>query len=223
MPFYYAIFGGSFNPIHQGHVTVVDRLLQLGIDKIFVIPTSRSPFKKQQLLLPNMLRFEMVQRTFQHRREVLVSDFEIKNTQVTYTYYTVKHLHIQYPGVIWHLVLGWDAYQDFPHWKEAYHIVASTTLWIVQRSGLFPESQPFEWALLPELEQWFEGIVWDSQHKIAYHQGREVVRYLDFQTPRISSTDIRSGQVGLDWIPSEARRLYSAYLHNQSRKSTKKY
>ena len=136
MQAHYAIFGGSFNPIHRGHVAVVRQLLELEINKIIVLPTSRSPFKQQQPLLPNELRMEMVRRTFQDWERVIISDFEIKTPQVQYTYHTLKHFYIQYPKVIWHLVIGWDAYQDFPKWREAQQIIKATSLWIVQRSDL---------------------------------------------------------------------------------------
>ena len=216
MPPHYAIFGGSFNPIHQGHVAVVEQLLLLGIDKIVIIPTSRSPFKQQEPLLPNVLRMEMVRRTFQDWKRVVISDFEIKRRQITYTHHTLKYLYIQHPEVIWHLVLGWDTYQEFPRWRNAQQIITSTSLWIVQRSGLSPQEKETlpQLILTPPLTQWFEGIVWDPQQQSAYHQGREIVRYLEFDTPPISSTAIRSGQAGVEWLPALVRPLYADYLNN---------
>ena len=212
---HYAIFGGSFNPIHRGHVAVVEHLLQLGIDTIVVIPTSRSPFKQQEPLLPNALRLEMVRRTFQDWKRVVISDFEIKRRQITYTYHTLNHLYIQYPEVIWHLVLGWDTFQEFPKWRNAQQIITRISLWIVQRSGLSPqENKGPPLILTPRLTQWFPGIVWDPHHQSAYHQGREIVRYLEFDTPAISSTDIRSGQASVEWLPSPVRSLYTTYLTN---------
>ncbi len=213
---HYALFGGSFNPIHRGHVAVVRQLLELEINKIIVLPTSRSPFKQQQPLLPNELRMEMAHRTFQDWDRVIISDFEIKTHQVQYTYHTLKHFYIQYPEVIWHLVIGWDAYQDFPKWREAQQIIKTTSLWIAQRSDLFPLEKNAlpELILVPPLTEWFDGIVWDPQQQAASYQGREVIRYLDFETPPISSTAIRSGQASLDWLPSDARSLYLEYLNN---------
>ncbi|MBF0279809.1 MAG: nicotinate (nicotinamide) nucleotide adenylyltransferase [SAR324 cluster bacterium] len=212
---HYAIFGGSFNPIHRGHVAVVEHLLKLEVDKVVVIPTSRSPFKLQEQLLPNALRMEMVRHTFQEWEKVIISDIEIKTHQVQYTYHTLKHLHIQYPRVIWHLVVGWDAYQDFPKWKEAKQIINSTTLWIVQRSDLSlqqKESVP-KFIMTPTLARWFEGIEWNPKKLSASCQGQEVVRYLEIETPPISSTDIRSGRAGLEWIPSKAKQLYLEFLN----------
>jgi nicotinate (nicotinamide) nucleotide adenylyltransferase len=214
---HYAIFGGSFNPIHRGHVAVVQQLLELEIDKVVVIPTSRSPFKQQQPLLPNVLRMEMVRRTFQDWEKVIISDYEIKTHQIQYTYHTLKHFYIQYPEVIWHLVIGWDAYQEFPQWKKAQQIIHSVSLWIVQRSDLSlqkKETLP-QFILTPTLNQWFEGIVWDPEQQSAFYQGREVVRYLEFDTPPISSTAIRSNQANAEWVPSNARALYLDHLDNR--------
>lgn len=216
----FVFFGGSFNPIHVGHVAVVEQLLALGVDKVFVVPTNRSPFKKQPLL-PNALRLEMVRLAFQRWKDVVVLDFEIQHSGVTYTHHTLKHLQIQYPGVSWNLVLGWDAYCDFPQWKNAKQIAQAHALWVVPRLGsLNPKVPGAESVLLPVFHQWFAGIVWDVHQKAAFHEGREVLRYLDFQTPAISSTEIRSGRCALQAIPSQAQVLYANYLKEPPRKKT---
>ena len=218
----YVFFGGSFNPIHWGHIAVVEQLLTLGVSKVFVVPTHRSPFKKKQPMLPKALRLEMVRGCFATWENVVVSDFELQRSEITYTHHTLKHLHIQYPRVSWSLVLGWDAYCDFPQWKNAQQIVQANALWVVQR-GFFPKNMPLtESVLLPAFHEWFEGIVWDSRKNMACHQGREVLRYLDFQTPALSSTAIRSGHLDLAAIPPVARTLYVSHLQNQSLKTMKK-
>lgn len=217
---HYAIFGGSFNPIHLGHIAVVEQLLQLEVEKVFVIPTSCSPFKQHQDLLPNELRLEMVTRTFQGWNMVVVSDLEMKNDQIQYTYHTLKRLYLQYPDVIWHLVVGWDAYQDFPRWKEAKKILTSTSLWVVQRPGLLLGNNKSlsDFIITPTLTNWFEEITWDHQQQTAYYQEREIVRYLAFETPAISSSDIRNGHAGVDWLPHCIRSLYNGYLNDQQLK-----
>ncbi|MBF0288051.1 MAG: nicotinate (nicotinamide) nucleotide adenylyltransferase [SAR324 cluster bacterium] len=213
----YAIFGGSFNPIHIGHVAVVEQLLQLEVEKIFVIPTSRSPFKQNQDLLPNELRLEMVTRTFQDWNRVVVSDLEIKSNQVQYTYHTLKQLDLQHPDTRWNLVIGWDAYQDFPQWKEAKRIITSASLWVVQRSGLLPENNVSlkDFIVTPTLTHWFDRIVWNEKQQVAYYQGHELVRYLAFETPVIASSDLRSGSVGIEWLPQGVRSLYVDYINSR--------
>ena len=214
MPLHYAIFGGSFNPIHQGHVAVVEQLSEQELDLIVIIPTSRSPFKLQKPLLPSALRLEMIQQTFQGWEGVKICNFEIKSRRVQYTYHTLKHLQKQYADVIWYLVLGWDTFREFPQWKNAREILTLASIWVVKRRNNSDsnESTPPAPLLQTPISQWFEGIVWDRQLQTAYYRGHEVVRYLEFDTPAISSTEIREGQVGLEWLPTAARDIYAKYL-----------
>ncbi len=213
---HYAIFGGSFNPIHEGHVSVVKHLLELKLDKVLVIPTGRSPFKQDHDLLPNDLRLMMVRATFQGWDRVLVSDIEIKNNQVNYTYDTLKQLHIQHEDVVWHLVVGLDAYQSFPDWKEAQAILNNVSMWVVQRPGreqITPNSLP-NLIVLPELKKWFGNVDWNPQRKAVLLRGRELVRYFSFEIPTISSTEIRSGLGETKWIPEQARSYYLSYIEH---------
>ena len=220
MPLHYAIFGGSFNPIHQGHVAVVEQLLEQELDQIVIMPTSRSPYKLQQPLLPNPLRLEMIQQTFQNRERVKICEFEIKRRHVQYTYDTLKHLQKQHPDVIWHLVLGWDTFQEFAQWKNAREILTLASLWVVNRAGSpdLSNSIPAPFVIAP-FTRWFEGINWFPSKRTAYYQGREMVRYLEFDTPSISSTKIRSGQAGLEWLPPMARHVYVDFFKKMQKKS----
>ena len=220
MPLHYAIFGGSFNPIHKGHVAVVEQLLQLEAEKIVIMPTSRSPFKLQQPLLPNALRLKMIQQTFQDWERVKICDFEIKSRQARYTYHTLRYLQKQHTEVIWHLVLGWDTFQEFPQWKNARDILSIASLWVVKRPSSSISNEPCLPGpmLQAPLPQWFEGINWDPQRQSALYEGRELVRYFEFDTPRISSTEIRDGHAGIEWLPSPARSIYANFRREMEKK-----
>lgn len=209
----YAIFGGSFNPIHVGHVSVVQQLLSQDLDQIIVIPTSRSPFKRSLELLPNALRWEMVQSSFRDWERVIVSDVEIQRKQIGYTYDTLKSLDKQYPDTAWHLVLGWDAYQDFQLWKNASWILKHSALWVIQRST--PEMEPpsdLETRLKEPIAPFFTTLDWQAEKQTLWAGECAIVRYFSFNTPIISSTDLRAGKSCDPWIPERARQLYVEYL-----------
>lgn len=207
----YAIFGGSFNPIHQGHVSVVKQLLFQNLDNILIIPTGCSPFKQKQTLLPAHLRWEMVRCVFQNWERVVVSDIEIQSERVHYTYDTLKSLDKQYIASKWHLVLGWDAYQDFRYWKNAQEILNMASLWIVARVGYSPQGNSLEQAIKAPITSLIAPLKWVTKTNTLVSTRGEVARYFTFDIPDVSSTDIREGRKSLDWIPQKARSLFQQH------------
>ena len=209
---HYALFGGSFNPIHQGHVTIVQHLLTLA-DKVIVMPTSRSPFKEKNKTLPNELRWEMTQRTFANKENVIVSDFEIQHQGISYTYDTLKQLSIQYPNVLWHFVMGMDTFLSFPQWRQAQKISTIASLWVIRRVGVpFSLTTLKEESVYLEFQQWFGSLLWEESLQTLYHGENEVIRILDFLPPDISSSAIREGRLGSECLPIEAQALYVEHL-----------
>ena len=87
-----AIFGGSFDPIHVAHVTVVEEALKkLNIDLLIVIPTYLNPFKSSFYLNPET-RFELLKKVFKEFEKVQVCDYEINQQKTSYSIDTVNYL-----------------------------------------------------------------------------------------------------------------------------------
>ncbi len=86
-----ALFGGSFDPPHLGHVRVVDEALKtLNIKKLIIVPAYLNPFKTKSVA-PASLRFKWLCKIFEYYENVEISDFEIKQNRSVATIETVKH------------------------------------------------------------------------------------------------------------------------------------
>lgn len=111
-----ALFGGSFDPPHLGHVKIVEALKSLDfIDKIIIMPTYLNPFKSN-FVADATLRLEWLKELFQDDKNVEVSSFEVDQATKVPTIETVKHLQ-QYYDVIY-LVIGADNLASLKKWYK---------------------------------------------------------------------------------------------------------
>jgi len=127
-----AILGGSFDPPHKGHATIVNRLLKIyHFDEIWLMPLFQHPFNKN--LSASGKRLEMVK--YLEKGKVKVSDFEIKKKTTSYTIDTLKSLTKKHPKDKFCWIIGTDQINDFTKWKEWKEIVNNFKLIIVPRTG----------------------------------------------------------------------------------------
>jgi len=107
-----AIFGGSFDPVHLGHIEVVKKALKnLDIDKIIVIPNYLNPLKNFFSAPPN-LRLKWLKKVFKNYKNVEVSDFEIKKNRPVYSIETITFFKPKY------FIIGSDNLKTLDKWKE---------------------------------------------------------------------------------------------------------
>ena len=123
-----AIFGGSFDPPHAGHVAVVERALAaLPIDMLYVVPAYVNPFKSGTHAPPEMRR-QWLKRIFENEKRVEVSDFEIKQERPVPTIETVRHFR-KYDPVIY-LIIGSDNLASLSKW-HAFDALDRLVTWVV--------------------------------------------------------------------------------------------
>lgn len=131
-----ALFGGSFNPPHVGHVMVVSWLLSAGkADRVWLLPTGTHAFGK--VLAPFADRVAMAGAAitlFGDRARVEPIEGEREGT--TYTIDTVELLRARHPDVRFSLVVGTDVMHDRPKWKEFDRLVTLVDLLPVRRAGV---------------------------------------------------------------------------------------
>ncbi len=113
------LFGGTFNPIHMGHLKVADQVLnRFGLDRLFLIPCRFPPHKAPAYLAPATDRMRMLELALPADRRYRLSDVEIKRGGLSYTIDTVTHFSQQLvPGADIYLVMGLDAFLDIHTWK----------------------------------------------------------------------------------------------------------
>ncbi len=130
-----AIFGGTFNPIHNGHLNVIENVQKaLNPDKLILMPTHIPPHKAVKDLASDEARLEMCRLAASLYENVLVSDFELKAEGKSFTVTTMEHLKSIYPDDNLYFVMGSDMLKTFLTWYKPERIMELCTLVCVCRS-----------------------------------------------------------------------------------------
>ena len=118
-----AIFGGSFNPIHTGHIALAQAVQQqCGLDEVWLMVSPQNPLKRNDAdLLDDSLRFEMAQKALEGVEGVKACDYEFHLSKPSYTWNTLQNLTKDYPDYTFTLLIGgdnWAHFQRWRHWKD---------------------------------------------------------------------------------------------------------
>ena len=123
----YALYGGSFDPPHLGHLEIVKQLLELKeVDRVLIVPTYLNPFKNSFNVEPST-RLKWVEEQF-NLKNVEVSSFEIEQNRAVYTVETFKELSKKYN--IKYIVIGADNLKSITKWRD-FNYLNSKITWIV--------------------------------------------------------------------------------------------
>lgn len=129
-----AFFGGSFDPIHAGHVAIVELLLDRGLaDLVHVVPAGQSPLKSPATVAPAAVRLQLVALALTDREQVVIGDEEVRRPGRSYTVQTLADLSARYPAARWRLVIGADQAAAFARWHEPQRLLALAEPVVVAR------------------------------------------------------------------------------------------
>lgn len=113
------MFGGSFDPVHIGHVSLVKTLLlEQDVGIVTVVPAKCSPFKTDKKLCENQKRLEMCRLAFEGIPNVEISDMEFEMPSPSFTVSTLNELNKRFPGDSLGLLMGGDSVMGLGRWKE---------------------------------------------------------------------------------------------------------
>lgn len=133
-----ALFGGSFDPVHNGHVNVVRSLLErvTDIDRVIIMPAAVNPFKAQTGTSASAEdRLQMCRLAFGHIPLCTVSDYEISKSGISYTVNTLEWLKESCPECRIILTVGSDSLESLPKWHRAEDIFRMADIAAVSRSA----------------------------------------------------------------------------------------
>lgn len=130
-----AILGGSFNPIHIGHLILANIVCEeFELDKIIFVPCYIQPLKSDKDFAPAKDRLEMINLAIQNNPKFALSDIEIKRKGKSYTVDTLKYFKQRYNDL--YFVIGADNIKDFHRWKEPDTILKLAKLIVTNRGGV---------------------------------------------------------------------------------------
>lgn len=130
------IFGGSFNPVHCGHMMVASYLASwAGLDEVWLTLTPQNPLKKDLHGASDLQRLHMLKVAAEGSEGLRVCDEELSLPRPTYTITTLRHLSAKYPGYRFHLIIGADNWAIFHKWREAEEIISRFGVIVYPRPG----------------------------------------------------------------------------------------
>jgi len=172
------VFGGTFDPVHRGHLQLAQKAQsQFLLDKVIFVPAYQPPHKQT---IPSLTdapdRYEMVRLAIEGEPFFEISDCELERKGVSYTFDTLVELESKYPGAMFFLILGKDAFESVGTWHRAVELKKKVQFLVAKRETHeipAPEGVQAEWIQMPLCPISASGI------RAAIKQGRFVDDYLN--------------------------------------------
>ncbi|HWC03146.1 MAG TPA: nicotinate-nucleotide adenylyltransferase [Methylomirabilota bacterium] len=147
------ILGGTFNPIHLGHLVLAESFRErLALDRVLFVPAGTPPHKPPVGLVPALHRYAMVSLAVAGHPGFVASSVEVERTGPSYSADTVEALAGEWPGARLFFLMGSDTFLDLPHWRTPARLGAFATLAVGCRAGsAFDPDAPAARAVLAQL------------------------------------------------------------------------
>lgn len=182
------IFGGTFNPIHLGHLRSAEEIREtFALDRIYFIPAARPPHRSGDTLVSATHRLRMVELAVADNPDFQASAVELERTGPSYSIDTIRSfLQTLEPSSLF-FVVGLDAFREIHTWKEYASIPALCHLLVTSRPGVFtpPQEQLLPVALQPAL--WY-----DSSRKMYRHTSGHTLVFHEIQGLQVSASQVRA-------------------------------
>lgn len=183
------IFGGTFNPIHYGHLRVAEEVRErLDLEKVLFIPSSNPPLKVEDLA-DAAHRYEMTRLSLETNPFFEISDIECRRSGKSYTVDTLVTLRGTYPATEFYFILGIDSFLDIPMWYQPERLMELTNFVVVSRPGFCFTSLSTMTAAREDVLSGLDAGKLDI-HKTNLQNGKEVI-LLKVTPIGISSTTMR--------------------------------
>lgn len=151
------IYGGSFNPIHNGHIAIARAMLERGaVDEVWLMVSPQNPLKQQADLLDEQQRLNMTRRAIENIPGIKACDYEFSMPRPSYMWHTLQSLSRDYPDRQFVLLIGADNWQVFDRWYHADDIIAHYPIAIYPRTGY-----PIDTDKLPQTVKVFDTGLYD--------------------------------------------------------------
>ncbi len=181
------IFGGSFNPPHNGHVnSLVTVQKKMGFDKIHIIPNNQNPLKIPTELPNAEHRIEMCKQAFStYGPAFFIDDMEIRRGGKSFTIDTVKELRKQYEAKDLYLIIGADNFENFSEWKDWKKILTEINVVVTTRPGYeIPETDA-------EFPDYLTGLIGESDFGAVELTTGRSIEFITLDDLDISSSELR--------------------------------
>ena len=136
----YGIFGGSFNPIHYGHLMICEYIKEeMGLDKVIFIPTGNPPHKEIEVSAKD--RYEMVKTAISPNPDFDISDIETTRVKLSYTVDTIRELKEIYKEEKLYFIIGMDSLFQLKTWKKIKDLSSEIEFVVAKRPGYLDDEK----------------------------------------------------------------------------------
>ncbi len=131
----FAIIGGTFNPVHLGHLICAERAyLEFNLDKVIFMPAGNPPHKSEQKIDSAEDRYNMLKLALANNNHFEISEWEIKKQEKSYTADTLKHFKDKYNVERVNLIIGTDSLAEIFNWHQPEYILKNSNLIVAKRN-----------------------------------------------------------------------------------------
>lgn len=131
-----ALFFGSFNPVHNGHLMIANYICETtDLKKVWLVVSPQNPFKEKESLLSEYDRLHLIQLAIENNNNLKASDIEFKLPKPSYTIDTLTHLKEKYPQHEFSLIMGSDNLASLHKWKNYQQILDNHDIYVYNRRG----------------------------------------------------------------------------------------
>ena len=183
------IFGGTFDPIHNGHLRAAEEVREsFGLEKMLFIPSARPPHKSNHAVSPPRDRIEMVRQAVDGHPPFECSDIECRRSETSYSVETIRMLKPERGGQAdFFFVVGIDAFLEIETWKSYESLFEMCDWVVITRAGF---DSPWGMDALPQSIR--EDFRYDPASDRCIHKSGHTVNFSRFRALDISSSEIRS-------------------------------
>ncbi len=143
------MYGGSFDPLHLGHLLVAEAALEeIGLDRLVFIPAAQSPFKPGTVPAPAQTRLRMLRAALAGKTKFDVDPIEVVRGGVSFSIDTVREYQRRNPGTDLFWLIGADHVPTLPKWRDADALAEALTFVVIPRPGEPPATLPPPWRLI---------------------------------------------------------------------------
>jgi len=189
------IFGGTFNPPHSGHIKSISYLLKNKVlDQIWLMPALIPPHKNPETILPIEHRLKMLKIFFEGIKKILISDIELKNSEISYTVDTLRILKLKYKDIKFLFILGADNLKTLHTWKNHKNLLKENEFIIMRRPGFkikkdnYPSlsidefikltANMIDTPLIPVSSSWIREMFYKEPDKVKNYLGEDIFNYI---------------------------------------------
>ena len=189
------LFGGTFNPIHRGHLrAALEVIKRFNLDQIYLIPAALPPHKTPGMVAKVDDRLKMINLAIADLSELTVSDVELNRPGLSYTIDTIRHFkHTLAKDARIYLIMGLDAFLEIHTWKSHQDLIEQMAFIVMARPGQDYSGAQQGWRILESYLKFTLSANYQFNVAQACYalEGKQPVHICDIKAMDISSTKIR--------------------------------